>query len=347
MTDIRKKDITVSVIILNYNGISYVEECMESVLNQTFRDKEIIVIDNGSSDGSGELLKKMASSEIIYIENKDNLGFASGNNIGIRRAKGRFIALLNNDAVADEKWLENLVSAALKSDSSYGSWASKILFYDNRKTIDTVGHLIYPDGLNRGRGKGEEDTGQYNGEEEVFFPSGCAALYSKKMLDEIGYFDPDFFAYGDDTDIGLRARLAGWKCLYVPGSVVYHHSSGTTGKYSPLKAYLVERNRFWILIKYFPLKYIVISPVYTFLRFILQAYGVLARKGSAGRFVEEFSGISLLRVLIKAYIDAFRKLPLMLRKRSAMKKLVKTSNKDFSFWLKRFRIRAVEIALKD
>jgi GT2 family glycosyltransferase len=102
-------------------------------------------------------------------------------------------------------------------------WASKILFYDHPDTIDTAGHLMYPDGLNIGRGKGEIDKGQYDREEEVFFPSGCAALYSKKMLDEIGYFDPDFFAYGDDTELGLRPA-AGWKCLFVPLSVVYHKS---------------------------------------------------------------------------------------------------------------------------
>ena len=88
------------------------------------------------------------------------------------------------------------------------------------------------------------------------------------MLDEIGFFDPDFFAYGDDTDVGLKARLAGWRCLYVPAAVVYHRSSATAGRYSPFKAYLVERNRVWILVKYFPLRYILLSPFYTILRWI-------------------------------------------------------------------------------
>jgi GT2 family glycosyltransferase len=347
VSNLTENEIIVSVIILNYNGMGYVEECIQSVLNQTYTHKEIIVIDNASTDGSREILREKVSNGIILVENKENLGFAAGNNVGLRMAHGRYIALLNNDAIADRNWLQELVSAVTRSDSSYGFWASKILFYDDRKIIDTAGHLIYPDGLNRGRGKGERDIGQYDNEEEVFFASGCAALYLKKMLNEIGFFDPDFFAYGDDTDIGLRARLAGWKCLYVPSAVVFHCSSATAGKYSPLKAYLVERNRLWILIKYFPLQYVLVSPVYTCLRFMLQAYGAITHKGSAGRFVEQYSKISLLGVLIKAYIDALKKLPLMLRNRIAIKKLSRTSKKDFSCWLKRFRISVVDIALRD
>jgi GT2 family glycosyltransferase len=226
-------------------------------------------------------------------------------------------------------------------------WASKILFYDRRDMIDTVGHLMYPDGLNRGRGKNEIDCGQYDRPEEVFFPSGCAALYAKKMLHEIGAFDGDFFAYGDDTDLGIRARLAGWKCLYVPTSVAYHRSSATAGSYSALKAYLVERNRVWVLIKYFPLWDIMISPGYTLIRLILQAYGALTGKGAAGKFVRSSSAFQLLKVLLSAYIDAFRKVPHMLRKRKAFKRHIRTTPDDFHTWLKTFAISPAEISLKD
>lgn len=336
-----------SVIILNHNGKEYIEECIDSVLRQTYRNMEIIVVDNGSTDGSPEIIKEKFIDKIRLIENKNNLGFAEGNNIGISSAKGIYIALLNNDAFADNNWLDELVSSARRSDSNFGMWASKILFYDNRNIIDTAGHLIYPDGLNRGRGKGELDRRQYDMEEEVFFPSGCAALYSKSMLDQIGLFDPDFFAYGDDTDIGLKARIAGWKCLYVPAAIVYHRSSATTGRYSPLKAYLVERNRVWILIKYFPVRYLLISPLYTFFRFILQSYGALTGIGAAGRFTEQYSLWKLVSVLLRAYFDATRGSLKMIRKRLALKKIRKTSTRDFSLWIKRYGISAKEISLRD
>jgi len=340
-------NLLVSVIILNYNGGEFIEECINSVLTQTCRDMEIIVVDNGSKDGSVKIIKEKFGDAVKLIENEDNRGFAQGNNIGIYSAKGTYIALLNNDAVADTNWLAELIIAARRSENNYGMWASKILFYDNRRIIDTAGHLMYPDGLNRGRGKGEVDTGQYDKKEEVFFPSGCAALYSKAMLDQVGLFDPDFFAYGDDTDIGLRARIAGWKCMYLPTAIVYHRSSATAGRYSPLKAYLVERNRVWILIKYFPVRYILLSPFYTFMRLVLQAYGALTRTGSSGRFAAQYSLLKLFIVLLKAYFDASKGLLKMIRKRLALGKNKKTTINDFSLWIKKFGMNVKEIALKD
>jgi len=337
----------ISVIILNYNGKDYIEECLDSVLDQTYEPLEIIVVDNASNDSSLEILKEKYSSKIKLIESNTNLGFAGGNNLALDYTKGEFIALLNNDAVADRRWIEEFMSAVNRCDGTFGMWASKILFYDDREIIDTAGHLIYPDGLNRGRGKGEKDKGQYDKEEEVFFPSGCAAMYRKEMLDIIGFFDPDFFAYGDDTDLGMKARIAGWKCIYVPKSVVYHHSSAASGKYSPLKAYLVERNRLWVLIKYFPLRYILLSPFYIVLRWILQLYGALTGKGAAGRFTEQYSLWKLISVLFRACFDAIRGSLKMIRKRLALNKIKKTSRRDFSLWIKRYRISAKEIALRD
>src|SRR3972149_8610335 len=242
----------VSVIVLNWNGGGFLEECLNSLANQSYKRFEIIVVDNGSTDGSLELVKKKFSGSVKLIENGRNLGFSGGNNRGIEAAKGSYILLLNNDAVAEKKWIEELIISAEKYPKT-GMCASKVLSYDNRNIIDNVGHLIYRDGLNRGKGRLEEDRGQYDNEEEVFFPSGCAALYRKKMLDEIGLFDDEFFAYGDDTDIGIKGRLAGWKCLYVPSAIVFHRYSGSSNPYSELKAFYVERNRVWIAIKYFPL----------------------------------------------------------------------------------------------
>lgn len=337
----------ISVIVLNYNGRHLIGECLEALFLQNCRDFEIIVVDNGSTDGSIGFLEDTFGDRIRLIKNPQNLGFAEGNNIGIAHAAGAFVALLNNDAVSEPDWLSQLFSAAKSSPASCGMWASKILFHDNRLMIDTIGHLIYPDGLNRGQGKNEIDHGQYDMQREVFFPSGCAALYRKTMLDTIGGFDPDFFAYGDDTDIGLKSRLAGWTCMLVPNAIVYHQSSATAGKYSPMKAYLVERNRLWILIKYFPFTQILLSPFYSTLRYAFQAYGALTGQGAAGRFTDDRSVWVLFSVLCRAYRDAIRKLPRMIRKRKAFRKHVRVSDKQFRAWLRQYRISARDIALKE
>jgi GT2 family glycosyltransferase len=308
---------------------------------------EIVIVDNGSSDGSVDLIESQYGRRITLIKNDVNVGFAEGNNIGIRASSGYYIALLNNDAVADSHWIEELVKGAERSEKAYGMWASKILFYDNKKIIDTAGHLMYPDGLNRGRGKGEVDEGQYDKQEEVFFPSGCAALYARRMIDIIGGFDDVFFAYGDDTDLGLKARIAGWKCLYVPTSKVFHKSSATAGMYTPSKAYLIERNRIWILVKYFPISDIFRSIFYTFVRYTLQAYGALAGRGAAGRFVVGSSKMRLILVLFRSYIGAVIRLPVMIKKRKNLKQIKKASSNDFHMWLRRFGISAKEISLRD
>jgi len=329
----------VSVIVLNWNGICFIEDCLNSLVNQSYKDFEIIVVDNGSTDGSVELLKKKFMNRIKLIENEKNLGFSGGNNSGIRISEGDFILLLNNDAVADKKWIEELVNVASK-DPTIGMCASKILSYENRNIIDNVGHLIYRDGLNRGKGRLEEDKGQYDKEEEVFFPSGCAALYRKKMLDEIGLFDEDFF-------IGIRARMAGWKCIYVPTAVVFHRYSGSSSAYSELKAFYVERNRVWVAVKYLPISMLLASLYYTLIRFILQAYGAATGRGASGKFVKEYSRGKLLLVLFKAYFSAFKGIGKMWEKRKRIKSLKKVPHDEIEDWFIRYGISAREIALKE
>ncbi len=336
----------VSVIVVNWNGRAHLGECLNSLHNQTFLDFEVILVDNGSTDGSIEYMESQSPGYARILRNAENTGFAKANNQGIDAARGKYIALLNNDARADGHWLEELVKAA-QGDPAVGMLASKIYLHGDRKIIDNVGHLMYPDGLNRGRGRLEEDHGQFDCAEEVFFPSGCAALYRREMLEEIGLFDEDFFAYGDDTDIGLKGRLAGWKCLYVPQAVVYHRYSRSSGSYSPLKAFYVERNRLWIAIKYFPLSLLLMTPFYTLWRFLHQSYGALTGRGAAGKFSREYSHSQLLRTLIKAYISAFQGLPKMWKKRKEMKKLTRVKEEEILGWFHRFRMSAREISLKE
>lgn len=335
-----------SVIVLNWNGKHLLRECLDSLKAQTLGELEIILVDNGSTDGSAELVRETYGESVRLVENSENLGFSGGNNVGIRASRGEFVLLLNNDAIADERWVEELVGVA-RENPAVGMCASKVLCHDQPDVIDNVGHLLYPDGLNRGRGRNEPDRGQYDGPEEALFPSGCAALYRRSMLDEIGLFDERHFAYGDDADLGLRGRLAGWQCLYVPTAKVYHKYSASTAPYSPLKAFLVERNRVWVLLKHFPLRHVLLSPLYTLNRFAANLLSIVRGRGAAGRFVQGSSPLKLLWILVRAYWSAMMGLPYALRRRWELRKLKRVSVREFSGWLRRFRITAGEIALTD
>ena len=143
--------------------------------------------------------------------------------------------------------------AAVERRPDYGMVACKVLVYDNPRKIDKAGHLIYLDGQNRGRGSGQLDQGQYDVTEEVLWPDGCAAMYRRSMLKEIGGFDEDLFAYGDDAELGMRARVAGWKCVYAPKSVVLHRRGSTLGLFSSRRIELIERNRILLAVTHFPL----------------------------------------------------------------------------------------------
>ncbi len=339
-------DIVATVIIVNWNGREYLETCLGSLERQDFRRFEVVLVDNGSEDGSVGMVRTRFPGVTEIIENGRNLGFGVANNQAIVRARGRYIILLNNDTEVDSGWLGALVAAA-ETDASIGMCASKILNFYRRDEIDNTGHLVYPDGLNRGRGRLEIDRGQYDGAREALFPSGCAALYRRAMLEEIGLFDDTFFAYGDDTDLGLRGRLAGWRCAFVPEARVYHRYSATTGQYSARKAFLVERNRVWVAVKTLPISMLLVSPFYTLARFALQGYGALTGKGAAGRFTSEYSAASLIGVLLKAYWAAFAGLQHPLKERRRILGRKKVSGGEIRRWFREHGISAREIALKD
>ncbi|MFH1457036.1 MAG: glycosyltransferase family 2 protein [Patescibacteria group bacterium] len=338
------KKTLVSIIIPNYNGKHFLEKCLKSLREQTFSDFEIILIDNGSSDGSIGFIKNHFS-EVKIIANKKNTGFAKACNQGIKLAVGKYIILLNNDTMVDKKWIKSLVLTA-EHDSSIGMCASKILSEKNVLLVDSVGVNICFNGMSRGRGRLEQDRWQHNKTEEILLPSGCAALYRKEMLDEIGFFDESFFAYCEDTDLGLRGQLAGWKAVLVSDAIVYHYYSGTAGSYSPLKAFLVERNHVLVVLKNFPIWLILLFPFFTFWRYLLQFYGILVRRGSSNEFVQSFSFWRLPLIVFKAYFSILTKLPKILIQRRKIKKQQKISNKKFYLLLKKYHLSIKELVLK-
>lgn len=331
-------------MIVNLNRRDLLARCLESLWKQTYADFEVIVVDNGSHDGSVQFLHGLRNPRLRVVALPENKGFAGGCNAGIAVAQARYIATLNNDAEVDANWLRELVDG-IESDPSIGMCASKILFHADRNRIDKVGHLIYPDGLNHGRGSGEPDRGQFEKREEVLFPDAAAALYRREMLNVTGAFDELFFAYGDDADLGLRGRLAGWNCLYIPTAIVYHVHSATAGEFSPMKAFLIERNRIWVAVKTFPLSLLLLSPFFTAVRFAYHAYGALFRVGSSGQYAAESSRAQLALMILKAYWSGLRHLPQMWRSRRKIRKFVRITDRDFAALIRKHRIRLRSLTL--
>ncbi len=338
----------VSVIVVNFNGMKFIECCLSSLEKQTWNNLEFILVDNGSQDGSAEHMRRWAKKQphARVIALARNAGFCEANNIGFAKACGEWIALLNNDAVAEPKWIEELVC---RGDAArrIGMLGGKILFADPEGVIDKAGHLIYWDGQNRGRGTNEKDTGQYDREEEILWPDACAALYHRQVLEETGGFDETFFAFGDDADLGMRARLLGWKAWYVPTAVVHHLHSATAGAYSALKIMLVERNRLLLAVKNFPLPLLLANPYWSLRRFVWHAYAALKKQGAAGRIVAAHGWWRLPVVLGWSYLSAARLFPAALLKRRNIQKTKLLSTREVRGLLRKYQIDVRRLTFND
>jgi GT2 family glycosyltransferase len=334
----------ISVVVLNWNGTPFVEQCLASVIAQTYTPLEIIVVDNASSDGSIDLVTK-TSPRAKMIINEKNLGFAGGNNVGIRASRGRYIMILNNDTRLDTNCVDEL-KRSIEKNERYGACASKILLETEKNLIDSAGIVVGLDGLSIGRGRLEVGD-RYDEETEIFFASGCACLLRREMLEDIGLYDEDFFAYAEDTDMGWRARLAGWKCIYSPGAIVYHLHSASSGAYSHLKAFLVERNRIWVAIKNFPLPLLLYGQGYTIRRYLFQAYGAFSGKGAAGRFTSDFTKMDLVKILARVYLSLWRSFPLLFKKRRVIQRNKRIPNREIYRLIRHYGTSAREIALRE
>jgi GT2 family glycosyltransferase len=302
-----------SVIVVNFNRLNLLRKCLESLGASGHEGVEVIVVDNGSSDGSAEMVEREFPA-VRVVRSERNLGFCGGNNLGIAMARGAAIALLNNDAVAAPGWLEAMLRE-MEQDARVGMVAAKILVAGREGVIDKVGHGIYWDGQNRGKGSGEVDRGQYDTEREILWPDGCAALYRREMLEQTGGFDESFFAYADDAELGLRGRLMGWGARYAPEAVVYHERGATMGKYSAGRIRLIERNRVWLAVLHFPWWLLVLNPVFFLLRMVAGVLAGLAGQGEAGQVKGIRAKIELGLVLLKADLEALREIGPVLEKR--------------------------------
>jgi GT2 family glycosyltransferase len=311
----------IRVVVVNWNRRELLRACLESLARQTHPSYEVLVVDNGSDDGSADMVRSMAESypvPLSVIANTTNRGFCAANNQGIEGAQNEFIALLNNDAEADPGWLEALENV-IRTHADIGMAASKIRVWEDPRRIDKCGHLIWPDGQNRGRGTGQIDTGQFDRVAEVLWPDGCAALYRRAMLEDVGVFDEDFFAYADDAELGLRARLAGWQCLYTPHAEVRHHRGATLGLGSARRLTLIERNRVLLVVKLFPWSLLWLNGAYLLARVAAGLWAALRGRGEIRHYPGPAGKLTAAWALLRGTASALPMLPAMLRKRRALK----------------------------
>lgn len=260
----------VTIIILNWNGKDDTIECLDSLKSINYSNFEILLVDNGSIDGSVDCFKNEYPSMEI-IQNKENLGFAEGNNVGIKRAMENgtdYVLLLNNDTVVDSYFLTELVMAA-ETDSEIGIVGPKIYYYSKSQIIHSAGGTIIPwKATTHHIGILEVDHRQYDKVREMNFMTGCVLLLKRAILEEIGFLDASFFMYWEDADYCTRATKKGWKIIYVPASKVYHKVSSSSGHNNPLTTYYLTRNSLLFTKKNHPL----LLPTAIFSQFYYQLF---------------------------------------------------------------------------
>ncbi len=330
----------VTVVVPTLSGGPALVECLQSLERQSRRDFELILVDNS---GRGLAREIDAPRLVSYtIENQRNLGFGAAINQGFRLSRSPYLVTLNDDAAAAPGWLEALLDTIERRQDA-GMCASRVMLSGECR-LDSAGMLISADGSSKQRGHGLA-PGEFSKEEEVLLPSGSAALYRREMLEEIGLFDEDFFLYCEDTDLGLRARWAGWNCLYVPSALVEHRYSHSAGRASPLKAFFVERNRLFVVAKNFPAGMAAKAPFAATARYFWHVMLMFRGRGRAAEFRQEGnSALDLVRFVARAHrelIPARRRLEIQ---RRMIRKKARLSAGEFRRLLDRHSISPKQVA---
>jgi GT2 family glycosyltransferase len=296
----------VTVLIVNWNGERFLERCLTALLAQTVTPFETILVDNASTDGSLEIARRFPSMRLL--PQNSNTGFARGNNLAINAAAAgsEWIALLNPDAFPEPRWLEECLLSAQRNPQ-FDIFGSKLVNASAPLLLDGAGDAYNLSGLAWRMGHGVPASALHKSEYEIFSPCAAAALYRRSALLEMGGFDEDFFCYVEDVDLGFRLRLAGYRCLYVPKSVVHHVGSGTTGgKNSDFSVYHGHRNLMWTFVKDMPgLLFWLLLPLHLVLNLASIVWFAFRGQG---------------QVIWRAKRDALLGLPKMWRKRQQIQK---------------------------
>lgn len=292
---------SIGVVIVNWNSWGVLSRCLKRLQGQTYQDFKVLVIDNASNNPvTDELLSRYPN--VALVQNQSNLGFAVANNQAMKLLSGsKWLALLNPDAFPEPDWLERLVDAASKNPD-YTMLASRQIMDSNRDLLDGDGDVYHISGLVWREGHGKRKDVAADDLREIFSPCAAAALYRRDTLISVGAFDEDFFCYVEDVDLGFRLRLMGHRCLLVPGAVVHHIGSATTGgPQSDFAVYHGHRNLVWAYVKNMPgCLFWVCLPLHISMNLVAVCIFVMRGKGS---------------VILRAKLDALRGLPGMWRKR--------------------------------
>ncbi|MGA3207382.1 MAG: glycosyltransferase family 2 protein [Syntrophales bacterium] len=332
----------VSVVVVCLNGLDITRRCLESLFSQDYQSKEIIVVDNGSQEDIRGMVAE-AFPQARFIRLKSNHGFAGGYNRGIEAAHGKYVAIINNDAVASPQWVGALVEVAEK-DRKTGAIASIIIDGNKPDVLDSCGVGMALDGMSRQLMRGQAPP-QSKAPKEVLVPSGCACLFRADALKAVGLFDESFFAYCEDTDLGLRLRWAGFKTVVVPDAQVTHNYSMTAGKYSLQKVFWVERNHLWVAAKNFPFLLLPLLPFATVWRYIVQTYAILSRSGDLSSFTGQSDFFQVVATIVKAYLSAAYGMPSILRKRFLLMRKRRIGRFEMIKTIWHFKMSMVEVII--
>ena len=317
------------------------EECLRALESQTVNDFEVVVIDN-SGTGRVPASGPHISPRVRVIANQRNVGFGAAVNQAFRASTAPYLATINDDAMADPRWLETLLADAdaysHTGQRRIGMWASEVWLAGTGK-LDSAGMLIASDGSSKQRSSTALVDAQ------ILLPSGSAAMYRREMLDEIGLFDESFFLYCEDTDLGLRAQWAGWGCRFVAGARVEHRYSHSAGRASPLKAYYVERNRLYTIVKNFPAGMLWAAPFASVARYFWHVAALAAGRGKAGEYRQAGHSAALLPFLVmRAHLAALFRLPALLAARRRIRAARRISSTEFRTLIARHSITARQVA---
>ena len=310
----------VSVVVVHYRGADDLCGCVESLAAQDWEDLELVLVDNGSQEGLPNLIseaqrgdsRRGLAVEVVRLER--NLGFAGGANAGATVASGEYIFFLNPDTRLQPGCIRELVSS-LREGADIAT--ARLLLAEDPSLLDNAGHGLYPDGLNWCRGRGEPAAGQYEEPEDVLLFSGAAVLFKRSALAATGGFDPDYFGYGEDADLSLRAARFGLRCRYVPTAEVHHRVGGSFGRLALRKVMLVERNRARVAITHLPWSWLFASPWWTFRRHLSLGRGLASGTGLASSWVGWRRPL-LPVVVLAAHAASMLDVPGSLRRRRAL-----------------------------
>ncbi len=326
----------ISVVIPTLTADEPLDACLASLAaQQGCGQYEVIVVDNS---GKG-LARRVASDRVRVLVNERNAGYGGGVNRGVMDSTGDWILALNDDAVLHADCLSKLLAAG-EARRDIGMCGPQI----RRAGLDEIdsagGLLIAPDGTSKQRGQGRP-VAEFAKSKETLLPSGCAGLYRREMLDEIGLFEESYFLYCEDTDLGLRARWKAWECVYAADAVVEHRYSHSSGAASALKAYYVERNRLRTVVRNFPRRDLLLSPFHTAIRFWWHLRSKAKGKGIVANYQ---GGESLAMIALRAWKDTVFDLPHLWKQRRAIQRHTRLTPHQFSRLLAGFRITSRQVA---